>query len=459
MNAAATLDPEIVSWIEQATGLPVAAADRIPGGGTRQGWFVDLRDRDGSVIKRFLRYSLEPESSAFHSLAVEAEVIRALGAAGARVATVYAVHPTLEAVLLERIPGDTWFYRIREPGDQVKVAQDFIRSLAYVHRLDPATLKIPALGPVGSARKHALDRLEAIRRRGAGPDGTLEPLLQLSLDWLERNIPDYDGPVVLVQGDTGPGNFLYRDGRVTAVVDWELAHWGDPMDDIAWLSLRTVQDTFTHLPDRLAEYERLSGHPIDTDRVWYYRLFAEVTMTTLHPAGSPRERSKGTPTQDVGNRLLYQQLHRRLWLEALDAVTGLGLRRPTPAETGADELEPWHHLYADALGMLRTITPRIDDPLASQWAKGVARILRYLQSIDANAGADAASELDELAVALGRRPVSVAAGRAALADAYRGGRISDEEYIRHAWNQVMRNDHLMRTASGALAERTWPPLT
>ena len=49
--------------------------------------------------------------------------------------------------------------------------------------------------------------------------------------------------------------------------------------------------------------------------------------------------------------------------------------------------------------MLRTITPRIDDPLAGQWAKGVARILRYLQSIDANGGADAASELDELAVA------------------------------------------------------------
>ena len=56
---------------------------------------------------------------------------------------------------------------------------------------------------------------------------------------------------------------MYDDGRVTAVVDWELSHWGDPMDDIAWLSLRTVQDTFTYLPDRLAEYSELSGHAID----------------------------------------------------------------------------------------------------------------------------------------------------------------------------------------------------
>ena len=69
-----------------------------------------------------------------------------------------------------------------------------------------------------------------------------------------------------MQGDTGPGNFMYQDGKVTAVVDWELAHLGDPMDDIAWLSLRTVQDTFTHFPDRLREYESLTAGQIAADQ-------------------------------------------------------------------------------------------------------------------------------------------------------------------------------------------------
>jgi aminoglycoside phosphotransferase (APT) family kinase protein len=104
--------------------------------------------------------------------------------------------------------------------------------------------------------------------------------------------------VVPIQSDTGPGNFMYRDGRVTAVVDWELSHWGDPMDDIAWLALRTVQDTFTHLPDRLAEYVKLSGHKLDVDRVWYYRVLAETTMATLHPG------ERQAP-HDAGNRILY----------------------------------------------------------------------------------------------------------------------------------------------------------
>jgi aminoglycoside phosphotransferase (APT) family kinase protein len=457
MNATTTLDADIVSWVEQVTGMPLARADRIPGGGVRQGWFVDLRAPDGSTVERFLRYSPEPESSAFHSLAAEAEVVRALGAAGANVAAVHAAHPTREAVLLDRIAGDTWFYRIKDPAEQVRVAQDFIRSLAYVHRIDPASLAISSLGPVHPARQHALDRLEAIRRRATGPDGAIDPLVRLSVDWLERSVPDYDGPVVLVQGDTGPGNFLYRDGAVTAVLDWELSHWGDPMDDIAWLSLRAVQDTFTHLPDRLAEYAELSGHPIDVGRIWYYRVFAETTMATLHPPQSLPGKGGSTPTQDAGNHLLYRQLHRRLWLEALNAVMGLGLRRPEPP--GDVQPEPWHHLYEDALGMLRTITPRIGDPLAAQWTKGVARILRYLESTDAAGRTYTARELDEIAAALGARPDSVAAGRAALAEASRNGTITDDDYIRHVWNQVMRDDFLMRSASGALHERTWPPLT
>src|ERR1700684_3510555 len=159
MNTTTMLDEDIVSWVEQVTGMPLAAANRIPGGGTRQGWFVDLRAPDGSMVERFLRYSPEPESSAFHSLGAEAEVVRALGAASATVAAVHAVHPAREAVLLERVAGDTWFYRIKDPEEQVRVAQDFIRSLAYVHRIGPASLAIPSLGPVHPAREHALERL------------------------------------------------------------------------------------------------------------------------------------------------------------------------------------------------------------------------------------------------------------------------------------------------------------
>jgi len=448
--AALALPEDIIAWIGEVIG-PVVAARRIPGGGMRQGWFVDIFEGDGAR-ELFLRFSPEPESSAFHTLAVEAEVVGALGRAGATVPAIHAVHPEREAVLQDRVSGDTWFSRIGDPDVQLAVAKDFIRSLSFIHRLTPKELDIPGLGPARSAREHALERIAAIRERATRADGTMDGLTRLSCDWLEHNVPDYDGAVVLVQGDTGPGNFLYQDSTVSAVLDWELSHWGDPMDDIAWLSLRTVQDTFTHLPDRLAEYAQLSGHAIDVDRIWYYRVFAETTMATMRPDG------QGEPgTFDAGNRLLYGQLHRRLWLEALDRVVGLGLPRPGLPEAGP--VQPWHGQYDNVLEMLRTITPRMEDSLATQWSKGVARVLRYLRDADAAGPSTMAEELAELEMALGDRPDSVDAGRVRLDAALADGTVTADEFLRLIWNRVMREDELMRSASGALGRRTWPSLT
>ena len=460
-----TLPDDVRAWIEETTGHKMTGADRIPGGATREGWFVDVAAPGGTTRQLFLRFSPTPmpERSAFHHLSTEAAVMKALGDTGqVAVPAILGSHPTREAVLSERVPGATWFYRIKDPDEQVQVARDFVRNLAAVHRLDPAELAIEQLGPPRTAREQALERIAGIRWRGTAPDGTMDPLLRFTTDWLERNIPDYDGPVVLVQGDTGPGNFMYQDGRVTAVVDWELSHWGDPMDDIAWLSLRTVQDTFTHLPDRLAEYAELSGFAIDEKRVWYYRVFAEATMTTLYPNDGPDTRRPGEEddaevTRDIGNGIIYRQLHRRLWLEALGAVMDLDLRPPPMPEPG--DLPEWHRMYDTVLGSLRTIVPRIADPLASQWTKGVARVVKYLQDLDASGRDFAELEMQEITSLLGQRPADLGGGRAELAEAARSGRVGDDDYVLYMWNKVLRDDHLMRHASGALHTRHWPPLT
>jgi aminoglycoside phosphotransferase (APT) family kinase protein len=454
------LPPDVLDWIASATGHRILAANRIPGGGTREGWFIDLDAPDEADRELFLRYSAAPppQPSAFHSLATEARVVQALGERGMRVATVHAIHPDREAVLLGRVPGETWFYRITDPDEQVKVAQDFITNLAATHRLDAHELGLPELGPVKTVREHALDRIADIRRRATTADGTIDPLLRLSVDWLENNVPDYDGPVVLVQGDTGPGNFMYENGRVTAVLDWELCHWGDPMDDIAWLSLRTVQDTFTHLPDRLAEYAELSGYPIDPARVWYYRLFAEATMATLYPPGG-RPGSDGTDgvVRDVGNMMLYTQLHRRLWLETLNVLMGLDL--PKPEMPSNDQPADWHVYYTHIQAVIKTITPRITDPLALQWTKGVARAVRYLEQLDLDGRDYDDLERGDLERLLDAPVESLHEARPQLAEANRQGTVADEDYVGYLWNKTMRDDHLMRTASGALHTRTWPPLT
>ena len=175
----------------------------------------------------------------------------------------------------------------------------------------------------------------------AARGGTPDPALAFSLRWLRDHIPSYDGPPVLVQGDTGPGNFMYLDGRVTAVVDWELAHLGDPMDDIAWLSLRATQEPFTDFPTRLREYEALSGNVVDEVRVRYYQVMAETKLQVMGhrgPSDGDGDDGRGGAEgggSDVGNGFIYQVLHRRLWLEALATANGLELQRRRDAAGAA----------------------------------------------------------------------------------------------------------------------------
>jgi hypothetical protein len=303
-----------------------------------------------------------------------------------------------------------------------------------------------------------LDEWERVlAERGGAPD----PVLAFSLRWLRDHIPAYDGPPVLVQGDTGPGNFMYAGGRVTAVVDWELAHLGDPMDDIAWLSLRATQEPFTDFPARLREYEALSGNVIDEVRVRYYQVMAETKLQVMSHRG-PRDGGDvddngGGGGGDVGNGFIYQVLHRRLWLEALAAANGLEL---APAETPrARDPRDSDWMYDAVLTQLRdVIVPRTTDPLAQARGKGVARIIKYLARVDTYGPYYEECELQDLAELLDRHPDSVPNGRTDAAAAVAAGRVSEEDYILTMWRRVARETELARPSMGVLAERHWPPL-
>jgi aminoglycoside phosphotransferase (APT) family kinase protein len=442
------LPDEIVAWVEDVTGGQLVRADRIPGGGRKEGWFVDV-DSNGvrPVDELFLRLDRTDPSATGDPWTIrrEASVYLALQATEVPVARVHAVHPECEAMLMERVRGRNWFSRITDPREALATARDFVRHLAALHRLDPADLDLPGFPEpttIADHVRHELDEWEAvIEHRGGDPD----PSLRFTLDWLRRNIPDRLGPVVLVQGDTGPGNFMYEDGRVTAIVDWELAHLGDPMDDIAWLSLRAVQEPFTHLPDRLRDYEELSGHPIDADRVRFYRAMAEAKLLVM---GYARDRDRtraaaGGGGGDVGNGLIYRMLHRRLWLEAMAQVVGLS---PEPVEDAPEQRSGDHAwLYDAVLAQLHdVIVPRTDDPLAAQRAKGVARVVKYLAAIDRDGSWHAERELDDLAELLGERPGSLEEGRRAEAAAARAGTIGEVDHLRYLWRRTARDDLLMR---------------
>jgi len=470
------LEPDVARWVAAKAGGEVVAGKRVPAGG-RHGWLLDVRDPAGKVHALFLQQARrgagDTSTSAFMGFEKEAEVYRALAGAGIPIPRVWGLNAELGVLLLDRVSGVTWMHAPPDPAEQLSVAQDFIRHIAKWHRLDPRNLDLPSFHPVRSAREHQKARLAEFRVRAEGRGGPIEPLLRISLEWLEANLPDYEGPVVLVQGDTGPGNFMYADGKVTGIIDWELTHLGDPMDDVAWMSWRTVQHTFTDFAARMAEYEALSGHRLDQKRVDYYRVNACVLLAAM---GSGQHGGFGLPSMGLGrpsslagepvaaeadraadgSAFIFTTLHRRMRLEALAAAMGLELPSRDIAEQGAETEAA--RLYDQVLDGLRGATARIEDRTASAMVKGIARTVKYLKECARNAALFEAHELDSIARLLGSRPSSLNEGRSALYAAAVARKVSDEDYIRYHWDRLIRDDFLMRTAAGAVYERTWPKL-
>jgi prepilin-type processing-associated H-X9-DG protein len=285
----------------------------------------------------------------------------------------------------------------------------------------------------------------------------------VTLDWLKANIPDADGPVVLVQGDTGPGNFLYADGRVTGIIDWELAHLGDPMDDIAWLSWRATQHDFPDFPERLREYERLSGITVDDDRVRYYRLnafsrlgpwFGLADMGLDPRAARAMQGADGARSAD-GALMIMSMLHRRMRLEATSAALGLPVPSRDVDDAPAKDYSP---MFDQVLDQLSAIAGESGERATATRAKAAARTVKHLRELDRSGDLLAMQEREDIARLLGRAAPDATEARRALVDAVRAQRVSFADYVDYHWRRLRRDDHLMRFASGAMFDRSWPPL-
>ncbi|MCP4908167.1 MAG: phosphotransferase family protein, partial [bacterium] len=117
-------------------------------------------------------------------------------------------------------------------------------------------------------------------------------------------------------------------------------------------------------------------------------------------------------------------------------------------------------LYDAALDQIRDVVlPRSEDPLAILRLKGLARILKHLRDGDRLGRSFESQDLDDLEALLGSRPTDVPSGREALAIRIEAGDLSDEALVAYFHRATIRRTALVRSASGALADRHYPPLS
>lgn len=218
-------------------GGPVADLRRLSGGASQQTWAFTV---GGTAL--ILRRAATAEHGRNHGsagLANEAALITAARAAGVPAPAVrHVLRPEDRAgqgFVMDRLEGETLGRRIvRDPafaGARRVLAQQCGAAMARIHGL--ATDRLPHLR-TACARAELAFQAELHRSHG-----TVRPVFALALQWLARHAPaDVDRPV-LVHGDFRNGNLMVDADGLCGVLDWELAHLGDPMEDLGWICVRS----------------------------------------------------------------------------------------------------------------------------------------------------------------------------------------------------------------------------
>lgn len=181
-----------------------------------------------------------------------------------------------------------------EEGYRKRLGADFIDALADLHSLDWRGHPIAAMAELAgditpaNAAARAVAACEArIARWAMRP----YPLAEFGIRWLKQHSP-VAPKVSVVHGDYRTGNFLEVDGRITAILDWELVHLGDPHEDLAWASMPMYKGGSPYL-GRLCEpewfyqrYAEQSGMAVNMAAVHYYQVFSLLKLAATHMAAA-----------------------------------------------------------------------------------------------------------------------------------------------------------------------------
>jgi aminoglycoside phosphotransferase (APT) family kinase protein len=273
---------------------------QIPGGASRETYRISTSFLDqGSAVRRGFILRRDPASSLIDT--ERAHEFRTYQA-------VYGTAiPVPEPLILEESPGNLerpFSLMAEVPNCQSATANFAIEPyqslrthigtqkwglLGQLSQLDPATLGVDRfMTPVtvNDCARHELAYWAGVIEHDALHP---QPIAWAAIRWLRRHQPAPAAKLCLVHGDYRSGNFLYNTrGDIKAVLDWEMAHIGDPLEDLAW-SLdplwawpeRSLAGGLLPRNEAIAIWERASGMTVDRESFRWWQIFASVKALAI----------------------------------------------------------------------------------------------------------------------------------------------------------------------------------
>jgi aminoglycoside phosphotransferase (APT) family kinase protein len=250
---------------------------RLSAGASRISWSMDVRvggEVRGLVVQRERARGLG-RSEVVH----EAGLLRAAVAAGVPVPEVVLADPDGKElggayIVTSRVDGETIPRRIlRDPAlapARERFAAQCGEILARIHAIPADAVELTAIDPIEAIRKMLADT------------GQHRPSFELGLRWLSEHPPLARAPSV-VHGDFRNGNLIIGADGVRAVLDWELAHLGNPVEDLGWLCCRAWRwgapapvGGMGEIADLLDAYRSAGGDEVSENELFWWQLLSAV---------------------------------------------------------------------------------------------------------------------------------------------------------------------------------------
>jgi aminoglycoside phosphotransferase (APT) family kinase protein len=250
---------------------------RLTGGATMESWKFASGGKD-YILRRAPSLAFMEGRPFGH--ATEAAMIEAARKAGVTAPEVLTVLQESDGIgsgfVMRALPGTPNPKEILAMDGAGTILREAARDLARIHSLKREDLPVDV--PVMDYRAAIADLRAQFEEAGGD-----RPIIALGLKWMEDNCPDPCEPV-LNHGDYRMGNVLAEDGHLTGVLDWELAHFGDPHEDLAfgcmavWRFARYDRPALGlgSLEDYFAAYEAESGRTVDRARFRYWLIHRTV---------------------------------------------------------------------------------------------------------------------------------------------------------------------------------------
>ena len=275
------IGPGLSRVAERRFGVGARVVDlaRLSGGASQELWSFDIEAagrRHELILRRNPGGTVKRENAA--GMETEARLIQLAGEAGAPVPKVEHVLSSGEGLgsgfVMARIPGETLARRLLRDAQYAEARRRLPRQLgaaaARIHAIE--------LARAGDLRRltidSALDASYALYRA----NGTRRPVVEWAFRWLRENRPAADAAPSVVHGDMRNGNIIVGAEGLRAVLDWEVVHIGDPMEDLAWICVTSWRfgeidrpaGGFGSREDLFAGYEAAGGRPVDPARVRFW---------------------------------------------------------------------------------------------------------------------------------------------------------------------------------------------